>query len=43
MRERGGVSVYDLAAAPAVSAPVSIEAGGTPACSAPQPLVLQRP
>jgi hypothetical protein len=43
MRERGGVSVHDLAAQPGTIAPVSLEPGGTPRCAGPQPIVLQRP
>jgi hypothetical protein len=43
MRERGGVSVHDLAAQPGTIAPVSLEPGGTPHCAAPRPIVLQRP
>ena len=43
MRERGGVSVHDLAAQPGTIAPVSLEPGGTPRCLPPQPIVLKRP
>jgi hypothetical protein len=42
MRERGGVSVHDLASQPGTISPVSLEPGGTPRCAPPQPIVLQR-
>ena len=42
MRERGGVSVHDLASQPGTISPVSLESGGTPRCAPPQPIVLQR-
>jgi hypothetical protein len=41
MRERGGISVFDLGSHAGGASPVSLQPGGSPRCSALQPLLLR--